>query len=100
MNSLGRVTVTLPTALIHDIDRHDRNRSKFVAEAVRNELHRRRRDELRRSLAQPHPETIEFADQGLADWDRTLPQEDAESLLDPSAGQAVEWTPGVGWAKT
>lgn len=97
MTSLGRVTVTLPTALIHDIDRHDRNRSKFVAEAIRNELDRRRREELRRSLAQPHTETAELADQGLEDWSHTLPQEDPETLLDPAAGQPVQWTPGLGW---
>ena len=59
MVSIERVTVTLPNDLIRDIDRREKNRSKFVADAVRNELDRRRREELRRSLQNPHPETAE-----------------------------------------
>ena len=50
MVSVERVTVTLPNDLVRDIDRRENNRSKFVAEAVRHELDRRRRAELRRSL--------------------------------------------------
>src|SRR5580704_10001092 len=37
------------------IDWREKNRSRFVAEAVRRELDRRRRAELRRSLNDPHP---------------------------------------------
>lgn len=33
--SVERVTVTLPDELVRDIDRREKNRSKFVAEAVR-----------------------------------------------------------------
>ena len=43
MANVERVTVTLPDNLLRDIDRLEKNRSKFVAEAVRRELDRRRR---------------------------------------------------------
>ncbi len=59
MAGIDRVTVTLPNDLVGEIDRREKNRSKFIAEAVRNELDRRRRDELRRSLDNPHPESAE-----------------------------------------
>ena len=64
MASVERVTVTLPNHLVRDIDRREKNRSKFVAEAVRHELDRRRRAELRRSLQNPHSESAELAEQG------------------------------------
>ena len=35
MASMERVTVTLPMDLVRDIDRREKNRSKFVAEVVR-----------------------------------------------------------------
>jgi Arc/MetJ-type ribon-helix-helix transcriptional regulator len=92
-----RVTVTLPNDLVRDIDLRERNRSKFVAEAVRHELDRRRRTELRRSLRNPHPETAELAEQGLAEWARGLPEEDTEALVDWSVGKPVRWAPGEGW---
>ena len=38
-----RVTVTLPAEVVEDIDRQERNRSRFVLEAVRRELKRRQR---------------------------------------------------------
>ena len=38
-----RVTVTMPAELVAGIDRYARNRSGFIAEAVRHELKRRRR---------------------------------------------------------
>ena len=99
MASVERVTVTLPDDLVRDIDRREKNRSKFVAEAVRRELDRRRRDELRRSLENPHPESTELAEQGLEEWSRGLPDEDAEALVDGSAGKAVRWVPGEGWVE-
>jgi hypothetical protein len=92
-----RVTVTLPSELIQDIDRRDKNRSRFVAEAIRRELDRRRRDELHRSLNNPHPETGDLAELGFDDWARSLPEEDAESLVDMTAGKSVRWVPGEGW---
>jgi Arc/MetJ-type ribon-helix-helix transcriptional regulator len=97
MASVDRVTVTLPNDLVRDIDRREKNRSKFIAEAVRNELDRRRREELRPSLQNPHPESALLAEQGLEEWTRGLPEEDAEALLDSNAGKPVQWVSGEGW---
>jgi Arc/MetJ-type ribon-helix-helix transcriptional regulator len=99
MPSVGRVTVTLPEDLLRDIDRREKNRSKFVAEAVRRELDRRRRLELQRSLQSPHTETALLAEQGLEEWSRGLPVEDHGALLDSKAGRAVRWVPGEGWVE-
>jgi Arc/MetJ-type ribon-helix-helix transcriptional regulator len=99
MEKVERVTVTLPDHLIRDIDRREKNRSKFVAEAVRRELDRRRRQELRRSLQNPHPESAELSDAGLVEWSQGLPEEDAEALVDASAGRKVRWTKNVGWVE-
>jgi hypothetical protein len=99
MPPLERVTVTLPDDLVRDIERREKNRSKFIAEAVRNELDRRRRDELRRSLDNPHPESAELAEQGLEQWTRGLPEEDAAALVDSSAGRPVRWVSGEGWVE-
>jgi hypothetical protein len=98
-SNVERVTITLPDDLIKDIDRQEKNRSRFIAEAVRRELDRRRREELRRSLRNPHPESADLAEQGLEEWSRTLPEEDVESILDSSAGRAVRWEPGKGWVE-
>ena len=92
-----RVTVSLPPELIQDIDRRDKNRSKFMAEAIRNELARRRRDELRRSLDHPHPESAELAEQALEEWTQGLPDEETDLLVDRNAGQPVRWIAGQGW---
>ena len=97
--AVERVTITLPDDLVRDIDRREKNRSKFVADAVRRELDRRRRVELSRSLQNPHPETAELEEQGLEEWSRGLPQEDAEALVDSSAGKPVRWVPGEGWVE-
>ena len=99
MASVERVTVTLPNDLVRDIDRREKNRSKFVAEAVRHELDRRRRAELRRSLRNPHPESAELAGQGLEEWTRGLPGEDTGALVEGSAGRPVRWVPGEGWVE-
>jgi Arc/MetJ-type ribon-helix-helix transcriptional regulator len=99
MASVERVTVTLPNDLVRDIDRREKNRSKFVAEAVRHELDRRRRAELRRSLRNPHPESADLAEQGLEEWTRGLPEEDTEALVDSNAGQPVRWVSGEGWVE-
>src|SRR5436189_121847 len=58
---------------------------------------RRRRAEPRRSLDNPHPESAELAGQGLEEWTRGLPQEDAEALVDSNAGKPVRWVSGEGW---
>ena len=99
MSTMERVTVTLPNDLVNDIDRREKNRSKFVAEAVRHELDRRRRAELRRSLQNPHPESADLAQQGLEEWTRDLPVEDAVALVDSSAGKPIRWVPGAGWVE-
>lgn len=96
MAGVERVTVTLPEELLRDIDRQEKNRSLFVAEAVCRELDRRRRAELHRSLQNPHPESAEVAEQGLDEWARGLPEE-AEALVDPKAGTPIRWVPGEGW---
>jgi hypothetical protein len=99
MPSLERVTVTLPDEIVRDIDRREKNRSRFVAEAVRHELERRRREELRHSLENPHPESADLAQQGLDEWRRTLPAEDVEGLLERTAGKPLRWVPGQGWVE-
>ena len=99
MAGFERVTVTLPNDLVKDIDRRETNRSKFVAGAVRRELDRRRRAELRRSLRNPHPESKEFAGQALEEWARGLPEEDAGALVDKSRGKPVRWIPGESWVE-
>ena len=99
MAGFERVTVTLPMELVRDIDRREKNRSKFVAEAVRHELDHRRREELRRSLQNLHPESAELADEGLEAWTRSVPEEDTEALVDSSAGDAIRWVPGEGWVE-
>ena len=92
-----RVTVTLPAEVVGDIDRRERNRSRFILDAVRRELKRREREELKRSLESPHPETSELADAGFDDWAARLPDDEASDLLDFRAGRAVRWVPGRGW---
>ena len=52
---------------------------------------------LRRSLHNPHPESVEFDDEGIEAWTRSLPEDDAEALVDSSAGTAVRWVSGEGW---
>lgn len=99
MANVERVTVTLPDDLVKDIDRLEKNRSKFIAEAVRRELDRRRRAELGRSLKNPHSESCELAEQGLEEWSRGLPEEDGEALVDSRAGKPVRWVPGEGWVE-
>ena len=92
----SRITITLPEALVERIDRLERNRSRFIADAVETELHRRLRAELRRSLDAPHPETLEVAEQGLAAYRDALPSEPA-GLVDPAAVVRVAWHEGEGW---
>jgi Arc/MetJ-type ribon-helix-helix transcriptional regulator len=99
MADIERLTVSLPGDLVRDIDRREKNRSKFVAEAVRRELDRRRRADLHRSLENPHPESAVLAEQGLQEWTRSLPDEDTEALVDPKAGKPVRWVSGEGWVE-
>ena len=96
MGRSERVTVTLPSELVERIDRLERNRSRFVAEAAQRELVRRHRAGLLRSLTVPHVEVADLADASLADWGASLPAED-EWLVDIAAGTPVQWVPGEGW---
>lgn len=98
MATTERVTVTLPIDLVEGIDRYERNRSRFITQAVEHELARRRREGLLRSLASPHPEAAELAEAGLADWGASLPADD-EGLVDESAGKPVRWVEGQGWVE-
>ena len=93
----ARVTVTLPPELVEEIDRREKNRSRFVLEAVRREVQRRRREDLRRSLANPHPESAELADAGLEEWGGRARRGESEQLLDPELGRPVRWVSGKGW---
>jgi len=95
-NSDERVTVTLPHELVADIDRRERNRSRFIREAVRRELERRKREALRLSLSQPHEESAEMAELGLEEWLGASDTE-ADQLLDLDAGVDVRWQAGSGW---
>lgn len=97
MGTTERVTVTLSAELVEGIDRLERNRSRFIAEAVERELSRRRRDALLMSISSPHSETAELADVGLGEWTSDLP--DDEGLVDPAGGTAVRWIEGQGWVK-
>jgi len=91
-----RVTVTMPADLIAGIDRFERNRSRFIADAVRHELQRRRRHELLRSLEEPHPDSLTTACLGLESWRQELPAGD-DDLLDPRGGAPLRWSEEQGW---
>jgi hypothetical protein len=91
-------TVLLPSEVVKEIDRIGENRSRFVLEAVRHELERRRRSDLRRSLRSPHPETSAFAALAAADWTTGPADEDLAGLVDTSAGQPIRWT-REGWVR-
>lgn len=58
--------------------------------------HPRRRD-LARSLASPHPECVELAEAGIADWAAQLPEDEAADLLEVDQGTEIRWIPGEGW---
>lgn len=97
MANVERVTVTLAAELLEEIDRVERNRSRFIAQAVQHELTRRRRDALLQSISSPHRETTELIDTSLADWTRELPAD--EGLVDLRRGTAVRWIEGQGWVE-
>jgi hypothetical protein len=97
MGTTERVTVTLSAELVEGIDRLERNRSRFIAKAIEHELVRRRRDALLSSVRNPHPETADLADTGLADWTSDLPGD--EGLVDVEGGTAIRWVEGQGWVK-
>ena len=95
---MKRVTVTLPQAIVEEIDRWEKNRSKFVLEAAERELELRRRRELELSLRNPHQETLQVAELGIEEWGERLVCDD-QDLVDPSSGRSVRWTPDSGWSE-
>lgn len=97
MALMERVTVTLPADLVEKIDQLERNRSRFIAEAVEHELAQRRREALLQSVQNPHPETTDLVDIGLSDWVSDLPGD--ETLVDAHGGTPVRWVEGQGWIK-
>jgi hypothetical protein len=97
MAGITRVTVTLAADLVDDIDRIERNRSRFIAEAVEHELSRRRQAALLQSIHSPHADTVALVDTGLLDWVSDLPAD--EGLVDVDAGTPVRWVEGQGWTK-
>ena len=96
-DSLAACSCTLSAELVEEIDRLERNRSRFIAEAIEHELARRRREALLSSVRSPHPETADVADTGLGDWTSDLP--DDEGLVDVAGGTAVRWVEGQGWVR-
>ena len=93
---MERVTVTLPADLVERIDQLERNRSRFIAEAVEHELAQRRRDALLQSVTNPHPETAGLVEVGLSDW---IADPNDETLVNTSAGTPVRWVEGQGWTR-
>ncbi len=92
-----RVTVTLPRELVRRVDRLVRDRGRFIVEAVRHELERRQQA-LQRSLAHPHPESVELAGADLEGWLASADPGDIE-LLDDSMGREVRRGPDDGWVE-
>jgi hypothetical protein len=99
MSTTERVIVILPAELVRDIDRLEKDRSKFLQEAAQHELERRRRAALEQLLRNPHPELAELIEAGFQDWASALPEEDAAGLVDIQAGKDVRWVPGKGWTE-
>src|SRR5438046_6808066 len=99
MVTTERVTVTLPADLLRKIDLLAKNRSRFIQDAARRELERRRRELLAQSLRSPHPETVELEDAGFEEWAASLPEDDAASLIDSDEGTDVRWLAGEGWSE-
>ena len=87
--------MTLPDEVVRAIDKHERNRSRFVLAAVQRELESRRRQELLKSVENPHPQSEEVAETEIGQWGE-WGAEDGD-LLDTTAGRAVSWTPHQGW---
>jgi Arc/MetJ-type ribon-helix-helix transcriptional regulator len=95
---MKRVTVTLPEELVSEIDRWESNRSRFVLVAAERELDARRREALELSLANPHADSLQVAEEGIGDWDAGWTGED-EALVDESVGRSVRWEPDRGWVE-
>jgi hypothetical protein len=86
----------MPQEIVEEIDRMTNNRSRFILDAVRHELDRQRREELRLSLRNPHAEASQVAEWGMREWCAGLP--DDSDLLDPASGRPVRWRRDEGWS--
>ena len=93
----ARITVTLASEIVDEIDRAESNRSRFVEAAVVNELQRRRSRRLLESLRSPHPESLETVEEGLPEWFALGSGTDADDLLVRDGGRKLEWIAGRGW---
>jgi len=70
---------------------------KSAKVALNNELGHGRRAGLHLSLQNPHPESVELAEQGLQEWMRGLPEEDTLTPVNFNEAKPVRWVPGEGW---
>jgi Arc/MetJ-type ribon-helix-helix transcriptional regulator len=91
-----RVTITLPEEMVQEIDGRERNRSRFVQQAVARELERLRQQELQRSLDNPHTDSEAVAESGFSEWADLAAAGDQE-LLDTAAGKEIRWDADRGW---
>lgn len=96
MASSERITVTLPSNLLHGIDARSRNRSSYVQKALRHEFERESQLKLKESLDSPHPATGSFEDSEYQAWFNSIPAEDTD-FIDREAGVSVRWVAGSGW---
>jgi hypothetical protein len=93
------VTFHLPPDLLRAVDGQPTDRDAFVEQALRHELTRRAREQLRASIENPHPESREMAEVGLEDWAQTLPKDAAATMCDLSTGTPVRWADNHGWVE-
>jgi hypothetical protein len=98
MAAVDDVVVRLGAHLIADVDRVTTDRTRFIRDAIRNELRRRGFADLQQSLDNPNPETPAYDDGGLEDWVGDS-SNDHDQLVDPNTGTQVRWVPGTGWVK-
>jgi len=90
------VTVTMSADLVAGIARVKRNRSRFIAEAVRHALNAAIAWSCSGPCSHPHSESLATAALGLADWADAMPEADSD-LLDINAGTPLTWQVEVGW---
>ncbi len=93
-----RMTVTLPAAMLSEIDAVERNRSRFVQRAVARELERLRQEKLRMSLDNPHVDSEIVAESGFSEWS-DWGSDDEQELLSRTEGQGIRWDPDEGWVE-
>jgi hypothetical protein len=91
-----RLTVTLPEEMVREIEKHERNRSRFVQRAVAREIQRLRQEKLRQSLDNPHTDSEVVAESGFSEW-ADLGAEGDLDLLDTAAGTKILWDSERGW---